>query len=63
VRLTLGGIDAQPVAGLSVTLGPGAQQFVPADTWQTAEPGERRATLFACIVAPGFDYADFTLAE
>jgi predicted cupin superfamily sugar epimerase len=63
VRLTLGGGDAQPVDGESVTLGPGGQHVVPANTWQTAEPADDRATRVACIVSPGFDFADFTLAE
>jgi predicted cupin superfamily sugar epimerase len=63
VRLTLGGTSARPVPGEGFQLGPGGQLLVPADTWQTAEPAEDRAVLVACIVSPGFDFADFTLAD
>jgi len=64
VRLTLGGSGAAPSSSESVLLGPGGQHLVPADAWQCAEPGEpTRATLVACIVSPGFDFADFTLAD
>ena len=63
VRLTLGGSAASPDEATSVLLGPGSQYLVPADMWQCAEPGEPRATLVACIVSPGFDFADFTLAQ
>ena len=62
VRLTLGGDGAGPVATESIELGPGAQYLVDADVWQRAEPVER-STLVACIVSPGFDFDDFTLAE
>jgi uncharacterized protein len=60
--LTLGGSTDQPDDDASVELGPGAQQLVPANVWQTARPASDRATLVACIVSPGFDFADFTLA-
>ena len=63
LRLTLGGDGPHPVEGDSIALGPGAQHLVPAGVWQTAEPTAQRATLVACIVSPGFDFADFTLAS
>ena len=64
VRLTLGGSgDAPATGGEAVLLDVGGQHLVPADVWQTAEPAAGRATLVACIVSPGFDFADFTLAE
>ncbi|MCW2495473.1 cupin domain-containing protein [Jatrophihabitans sp.] len=62
VLLTLGGSGPSPVSAASVELGPGGQSLVPADVWQTARPAGDRATLVACIVSPGFDFADFTLA-
>jgi predicted cupin superfamily sugar epimerase len=38
-----------------------AQAIVPQDAWQAAEStGEW--TLVSCVVAPGFDFAGFTLA-
>jgi predicted cupin superfamily sugar epimerase len=63
VRLTLGGSADSPGAGESVELGVGGQHLVPADVWLTAVPAADEATLVACIVSPGFDFADFTLAE
>ena len=65
VRVTLGGDGPHPgdESGESVVLGPGGQFLVPAGQWQTAEPDDDRATLVACIVAPGFDFADFELVE
>lgn len=63
VLLTVGGFDDSPVADFSCELGPGGQYLVRADEWQTAEPVDDRATLVACVVAPGFDYADFSLAR
>lgn len=62
VRLTLGGDEEQPGETRCVELGPGDQQLVPAGVWQSAEPGTDRAVLVACIVSPGFDFADFELA-
>lgn len=40
------------------------QGIVPAGHWQAAEPvaGEHGYVLVSCIVAPGFDFAGFTLA-
>lgn len=61
VRLVLGGTAVRPEPGPSVQLHVGGQLLVPGGTWQSAEPvGE--AVLVACVVAPGFDVADFELA-
>ncbi len=62
VLLTVGGFDASPVAGFSCELETGGQYLVRADEWQTAVPASERPTLVACVVSPGFDYADFSLA-
>lgn len=62
VRLTLGGTGGRPSDGPSVTLGVGGQHLVPAGEWQTAAPAENEAVLVACVVSPGFDFADFELA-
>ena len=52
-------------------LGPGLQPgqsrytLVPAGAWQSTVPASSRAddwALFTCTVAPGFDYADLTVA-
>jgi hypothetical protein len=63
VRLTLGGAGPAPMAGESRTLGPGGQYLVPADEWQSAAPASEEVTLVACVVSPGFDFADFSLAS
>ena len=63
VELMLGGSGSSPVLESSVVLGPGGQGLVPANVWQSARPADDRATLVACIVSPGFDFADFTLAD
>ena len=63
VRLTLGGDGGHPLPAAPVELGVGGQLLVPASVWQTAEPAGDRATLVACIVSPGFDFADFELAS
>jgi hypothetical protein len=62
VLLSVGGSGEAPGAATSVVLGPGGQHVVPANVWQSAKPATDRATLVACIVSPGFDFADFTLA-
>jgi predicted cupin superfamily sugar epimerase len=30
--------------------------------WQSAEPAGDEPVLVSCVVSPGFDFADFTLA-
>jgi predicted cupin superfamily sugar epimerase len=61
--LSLGGFDADPVGEFSVELRTGGQYLVRADEWQSAEPAADEAVLVACVVSPGFDFADFSLAE
>ena len=51
----------------TVTLGPDLtrgeipQHVVPGGHWQAARPAAGREALVSCVVAPGFDFADFTL--
>jgi len=61
--LTVGGTEDVPMAGFAVELRSGGQHLVRAGEWQSAEPATDREALVACVVAPGFDFADFTLAE
>ncbi|HSY14774.1 MAG TPA: cupin domain-containing protein [Jatrophihabitantaceae bacterium] len=61
--LTVGGFDDTPVAGFACELREGGQYVVRAGEWQSAEPATDRPSLVACIVSPGFDFADFSLAE
>lgn len=62
VLLTVGGFESGPVAQFSCELGVGGQYLVRANEWQEAEPATDEATLVACVVSPGFDFVDFTLA-
>lgn len=69
LALTLGGASGEPAAGERITLGPdpsagdALQAVVPAGHWQTARPLGEEAVLVGCVVAPGFDFADFELHE
>jgi uncharacterized protein len=38
------------------------QLLVPPGVWQRARPEGREPTLVSCVVVPGFDFADFTMA-
>jgi uncharacterized protein len=65
--LYLGGAGEHPADATAVILGcdvPAGQQpqvLVPARTWQRAAPAGHDPVLVSCIVAPGFDFADFRL--
>jgi len=67
LRLWLGGDGDEPVDPAEHLLGPDvahgqhAQLLVPAGHWQAARPVDE-AVLVSCVVVPGFDFADFTLA-
>lgn len=69
--LTLGGDDpAGPAAGARDHLlgtepqaGQSPQLLVPAGHWQSARPATDEAVLVGCVVAPGFDVADFRLLD
>ena len=63
VVVTTGGTDAIPSADVGHELTQGGQHLVAADEWQTARPAGTEATLVACVVSPGFDFADFTLLD
>jgi predicted cupin superfamily sugar epimerase len=61
VTLRVGGFDDQPEPGESVELHQGGQYLVRANEWQTAAPTGDEACLVACVVAPGFEFEDFSL--
>ena len=63
VRLTLGGSGDRPEAAQPILLAAGGQQLVPAGVWQSADPAGDRAVLDGSVDSPGFDFADFSLAE
>ena len=67
LTLLLGGTGPRPAAEPAVvTLGPDLaggqrpQHLVRAGGWQSARPAGDREVLVSCVVAPGFDFADFT---
>jgi uncharacterized protein len=68
LELSLGGAEAEPmrdphtvVLGSDVGAGQRPQVLVPAGVWQAARPAIGEAVLVTCVVAPGFDFADFRL--
>jgi predicted cupin superfamily sugar epimerase len=68
LRLGGGGDRPSEVSAHVETLGPDVasgqrlQTVVPPSVWQAAEPAGDEAVLVSCVVAPGFDFADFRLA-
>jgi predicted cupin superfamily sugar epimerase len=58
----------EPAGAIDVMLGPDIlagqqpQALVPGGVWQTAAPSADDPVLVSCVVAPGFDFADFSLA-
>jgi len=68
LTLLLGGTGPRPAAQpQALTLGPALgrgqhpQQLVPAGCWQAAWPAAAAEVLVSCVVAPGFDFADFSV--
>jgi predicted cupin superfamily sugar epimerase len=67
--LRIGGADpgrpadnpTEHLLGPAVERGQQPQLLVPADTWQSAEPATDEEVLVSCLVAPGFDFADFRM--
>jgi hypothetical protein len=47
--------------GQDLTAGQVPQLVVPGGHWQAARPATDSEVLVSCVVAPGFDFADFTL--
>ena len=64
--LLLGAAGAAEVRrlGLDIAAGERPQLVIPAGTWFAVElAAEASHCLFGCTVAPGFDFADFELAQ
>jgi uncharacterized protein len=65
--LHLGGTGAVPVAeqtlqlGADLAAGQRPQALVPGGAWQSAAPAGPAPVLVSCVVAPGFDFADFQM--
>jgi uncharacterized protein len=49
------------ILGVDLAQGHQPQLLVPAGTWQAAAPAGAEPVLVSCVVAPGFDFADFTM--
>lgn len=67
VTLQYGATGDAPADGETATIGDprdghAAQAVVPPHLWQRTLPAAHDA-LVSCLVSPGFDFADFTLAE
>jgi uncharacterized protein len=71
LELDLGGTGDMPehdgatsvVLGRDIAAGQVSQAVVPADAWQAARAAGDAPVLVSCVVSPGFDFADFTLAD
>jgi uncharacterized protein len=68
LTLRLGGTGAAPsaspdtvVLGCDLAAGQQPQRLVPAGQWQAAAPATGQEVLVSCVVAPGFDFADFSV--
>ncbi len=64
--LDLGGTADRPALASTVVVGPDPadlQRLVQPYEWQAARPAGDEAVLVACVVAPGFDFADFELED
>jgi len=68
LTLRVGGSGEHPGPGPEVLLGPDVaagqrpQVLIPGGSWQAAAPATNESVLVSCVVAPGFDFADFRLA-
>ncbi|GAA4732596.1 cupin domain-containing protein [Phytohabitans rumicis] len=61
--LTLRMRDREPtILGNDVAAGQRPQVLVPGGVWQSAAPAGAEPVLVSCVVAPGFDFADFRMA-
>lgn len=65
--LELGGAGPEPAApepvllGADLAAGQLPQRLAPGGVWQAARPLTDTEVLVSCVVAPGFDFADFEL--
>lgn len=68
LTLRMGGSGDRPAAvgvvmlGGDVRAGQHPQAVVPGGTWQCAAPAADAPALVSCVVAPGFDFADFRVS-
>lgn len=69
LTLHLGGQGTTPEEQTTALLGPDLatgevpQLHIPAGTWQRATPATEAEVLCTCVVSPGFDFVDFSVAD
>ncbi len=69
IQLDIGSDGPEPgnfdelLLGPDLLAGQRPQLIVPAGCWQRARPVDDEPALVSCIVAPGFDFADFRLQD
>ena len=65
LELRFGGDGPAPAEGgeAMVLTAENPQALVPAGVWQSAYPLGGEPVLVSCVVSPGFDFEDFTLAD
>jgi predicted cupin superfamily sugar epimerase len=69
LALHYGGTGESPTLEVTITVGPDVaagqqpQAVIPAGVWQAAEPLSEEPVLVSCVVAPGFEFADFRMAD
>jgi predicted cupin superfamily sugar epimerase len=56
-----GSVPRAVTVGPDLAAGQVPQHVIPAGHWQSARPAGATEVLVSCVVAPGFDFADFTL--
>jgi hypothetical protein len=67
LEVRLGGAGSEPgpespvLLGTDLAAGQRPQALVPGGVWQRAAPASDEPVLVSCVVAPGFDFADFRL--
>ncbi|BCB87833.1 cupin domain-containing protein [Phytohabitans suffuscus] len=67
LNLRLGGSAEAPaeretaILGNDIAAGQRPQVLVPGGVWQAAAPAGDQPVLVSCVVAPGFDFADFRM--
>ena len=54
---------ATVIVGPDLAAGQVPQHVIAGGHWQSARPATATETLVSCVVAPGFDFADFDLLE
>jgi predicted cupin superfamily sugar epimerase len=56
-------LETEVILGTDLRAGQRPQVLIPGGVWQSAEPAATEEVLVSCVVAPGFDFADFTLGD